>query len=349
MRLIEAGAFWVGSEGASGNSDEQPRFRSEVASFCMDETEVTVTAYLECVDKSACKPAHERQPSCNIRGGRPRQDRDQHPVNCVDWYQANAYCAFRGARLPSEVEWEYAARGGDEYLKYPWGQAHPDGKTCWKTNSTCKVKTFAAGAFGLYDISGNLWEWTDTWYGRYPWPPRQGFAKVYRGGSWSRRFEKWMQTGLRNRQAPKEWGSHLGFRCALTPESTRCPFGRTQNGKACLHGVVELSCPPDRPFNGVRCAAPGEPRCRPGHEEHPGFGCLAPGAPLKTGPEAVDRDEVSRIRSPEFDSDCRANMPGRPRAFRYMGGNHKGRNAVSGEHGCKNRDVGVGWNSTCCP
>ncbi len=74
----------------------------------------------------------------------------------------------------------------------------------------------------MFDISGNVWEWTDDWYAPYPWPPETGYAKVYRGGSWSRRFEKWMHTRLRDRAKPSDQGAHLGFRCALVPDLNRC-------------------------------------------------------------------------------------------------------------------------------
>jgi hypothetical protein len=270
-------------------------------------------------------------------------------MNCVTFADSEAYCKSGGARLPTEVEWEFAARGGGE-LRYPWGEGSPDDRACWKHAGTCKVGSFAKGAFGLYDISGNVWEWTETWYGAYPFPPEQGFAKVYRGGSFSRRFEKWMHTRLRSRGRPEEKGSHLGFRCALTPEGVECPFGRDADGR-CLHGVLGRVCSRSgESWNGVRCAGPGAPRCRPGRVEKPGFGCV-----LETEPAPPERDLeqeaklVLRARSPEFDADCQANQRDRPHAFRYAGSSHEARNLVSRRDGCKNRDVGVGWNSSCCP
>jgi hypothetical protein len=100
----------------------------------------------------------------------------------------------------------------------------------------------------------------------------------------------------------------------------------------------------------VRCAAPGEPRCAPGFVEKPGFGCLssAPGEAVVEDVEATAA-AVTREPSPEYDEDCRTNSRDRPHSFRYVGGSHAARNLVSRRAGCKNRDVGVGWNSTCCP
>lgn len=346
MALLPGGEFWVGSKPKEGFSpDESPRFLTRLAPFCLDVTEVTTAAYLACVEREACTKSEKHSVLCNSR----HPERGEHPMNCVTFAQAENYCAKRGARLPNEVEWEFAARGGPELRAYPWGDGAPDGRTCWKQPTTCKVKSYAPGAFGLYDISGNVWEWTDSWYGPYPWSPEHGFAKVYRGGSFSRRFEKWMHTRLRDRARPDDAGAHLGFRCALTPEGAECPFGRNDDGR-CRHGVLGRDCPAGETWNGVRCAAPGAPRCRAGRHEKAGFGCV-----LDHEIQAATRDleaeakSVTRARSPEFDADCQQNQPRRPHAYRYSGSSHEARNLVSRRAGCKNRDVGVGWNSTCCP
>lgn len=345
MVLLPGGPFWVGSERSERFSeDESPRFRTVLAPFCLDETEVTVSAYKACVERGACEPAGIKHYHCNAK----RAGRDDHPINCVNWNQADAFCRARGARLPKEVEFEYAARGGERYLKYPWGADSPDGRTCWKHVGTCRVKSYEAGAFGLYDISGNVWEWTADYYGPYPWPPEKAYARVYRGGSFSRRFEKWMHTRLRNRQMPWEEGSHLGFRCALTPPGAVCPFGAAEDG-SCRHGVEDAVCSEGKRWNGVRCAAPGEPRCREGRVEKPGYGCvLEEEVPVQSRDVEAELKLVTRSRSPEFDADCQANFRDRPRAFRYVGGTSPARTLVGKRDGCKNRDVGVGWNSACC-
>src|SRR5690606_12514952 len=130
-------------------------------------TEVTLAQYHKCVKAGSCKRAKADRFTCNQSRAKSHAE---HRVNCVDHRQATAYCEWAGARLPSEVEWEYAARGGDKYYKYSWGNSHPDGNCCWKQNGTCPVKSYAPGAFGLYDMTGNVWEWTSDWYGPYPWP-----------------------------------------------------------------------------------------------------------------------------------------------------------------------------------
>ncbi len=346
MLRIPGGKFWVGSEPDEHFAeDESPRYLTELPAFCMDETEVTAATFAECVHDGGCAAPERQVFLCNYG----RAERASHPMNCVSWTAAAAYCKCHNARLPSEVELEYVARGGERYLKYPWGDDGPDGHACWKHAGTCPVKSFPAGAFGLSDVSGNVWEWGADWYGSYPWPPLIGYAKVYRGGSFSRRFEKWMHTRLRDRLAPERSGAHLGFRCAATLTTEPCPFGEEAPG-LCRHGVLERACAKGKRFNGARCAGPDEPRCGEGWIEAPGHGCVL-AVPETAVPEDVQASAraVKRERSSEFDADCRKNSRDRPHAFRYVGGSHAARNLVSRRSGCKNRDVGVGWNSACCP
>ncbi len=348
MRKVAGGNYWVGSPGTKGPPDEHPRFRTKVASFCLDETEVTTKAFTACVESGECEGIKRPPVTCNF--GRP--GREAHPMNCVTWEQASAHCAERGARLPTEVEWEVAARGGDEYRAYSWGNQPPSVEvTCWKRPGTCPVGSYPAGAFGLKDMIGNVWEWTASDYGSYPWPPEQSPNKVYRGGSWSRRFVKWMSPTLRNRWSPTRWGSHLGFRCAQLAPGAQCAYGSPNEDGTCPHGVEDAECARNKTFNGARCAREGEPQCLPGASFVAGFGCQRP--------RTFEQDFYSRrddgtqgvkmTRSPRFDADCREHQATRPKAYRLHGGTHPGRNVVVQSRGCKNRDVGVGWNSACCP
>ncbi len=343
MGAVAGGEFWVGSAGTAFSPEESPRFRTRVASFCLETQEVSVASYQSCVASGRCQPAGKQSVSCNAR----YDDRGEHPINCVTWDQSLAYCNSLGRRLPSEVEWEYAARGGAAYLKYPWGEASPDGRACWKTHQTCPGRQFGAGAYGLFDMSGNVWEWTSSDFGDYPFSAMEGETKVYRGGSWSRRFEKWMHLRLRNRWSRDSQGAHLGLRCAFTPSEVPCPFELDAKGK-CRFEVMETDCPKAEPWNGQRCAKRGSPLCLSGSHSVEGHGCVndhhAGGA---VGP--LDIAAVIDSRSPQMDSDCQRNQPSRPSAHRLSAGSHPARNAWGRAHGCKNRDVGVGWNSVCCP
>jgi hypothetical protein len=337
--------------------DEHPRFVTRVPSLCVDRTEVTVRAFTQCVEAGKCQAKPRPRLTCNY--GRP--ERQDHPMNCVTWEQADTYCKAQGARLPTEVEWEYLARGGAEYRKYSWGDEEPDGRTCWKRAFSCPVMSYPAGAFGLFDVIGNVWEWTQSNHGDYPWPARESPHKVYRGGGWSRRFDKWLQPTLRNRDVPEAMGSHLGLRCVSLLPGSRCPYlavgadaTAVSGSDTCLAGVDEVECAKGKTWNGLRCARAGEPECPNGTTAQPGFGCQVPYAGAahpsnhpasETAPPLVP----SQKRTPEFDGDCLQFQPNRPKAYRLEGATHKDRTAYGSGQGCKNRDVGASWNSICCP
>jgi len=352
MAYVHGGDFWMGSQRGRGAREERPRFQTRVADFCIDTYEVTAASYAQCVAQGQCSEPHAGNGACNFG------QREDHPINCVDWRQADAYCKSQGARLPSELEWEYAARGGTKYHPYGWGSEPPDEHTCWKSSQSCPVGSFAPGAFGVHDLSGNVWEWTADWYGDYPWPKAEGSMKVLRGGGWSRRMESSFSSTLRNRSVPGSWGSHLGFRCARLAKDAVCPFGEGDEAGSCRHGVLAAECSdPDERFNGQRCAAPGATGCRPDEDPVPGHGCVR-------RPDAAAEAEVesnggagsnepgappSRARSPEHDADCLDKQPRRPSAYLVRGGNRADRNRYGKELRCRSRDAGVGWTSVCCP
>ncbi len=156
-----------------------------------------------------------------------------------------------------------------------------------------------------------------------------------------------MQPTLRNRSPAKDAGSHLGFRCVQDQPGAVCPYGRDAAG--CRFGLDEVEFLGKKAWNGVRCAAASDTaRCPSCSQEVPGRGCQGRSA-ARLGSTELDLTAVVRTRSPKFDADCQANQPKRPLAFRLDGGEHLARNRVAAEQGCKNRDVGVGWNSVCCP
>jgi len=214
-----AGASMVSLGGGAftlGDSRETVR----VAPFSLDTTEVTVNDYNACVASGACSDAHVREwrldgkskldDACNY--GVP--DRGRHPMNCVDWAQASAHCRFRKKRLPTEAEWEWAARGQAEGRVYPWGNDPPGSKICWSgseaRHGTCAVGTHPAGAApgGIHDLAGNVAEWTTT--------PFEGSrsARITRGGGWNYTDTVGVRAADRHSHEMTDRVDRLGFRCA---------------------------------------------------------------------------------------------------------------------------------------
>ena len=201
MVYIPAGNFRMGDIQGGGDSDEKPVHRVSIKAFLMSATEVTFAQWDACVAAGGCDDSGPRK-----AGGDNSWGRGSRPVIEVNWEDAQQYVKWISAktgeqyRLPSEAEWEYAARAGSE-TKYSWGnsigknKANCDGcGSRWDNSQTAPVASFAANAFGLYDMHGNVWEWTqDCWNGSYKGAPSDGSAllsgdcsqRVLRGGSWS--------------------------------------------------------------------------------------------------------------------------------------------------------------------
>ena len=231
---VPGGTFWMGSPDGEGGAEEHPQHQVTVAAFCMQKTEVTVTAYAACATAGACPPAPTTVDWASISDAERttwsafcnagKADRGNHPINCVDWNQSTAYCKWSGGRLPTEEEWEYAARGTDG-RRYPWGNDAPL-QLCWKrwtgevktSQGTCAVGSFLTGdsPFGLHDMAGNVWEWTSSTYCSYGSAVCSGATRrVTRGGGWRNDEPDRVRGAKRNGNGVVMSRSDgLGFRCA---------------------------------------------------------------------------------------------------------------------------------------
>jgi formylglycine-generating enzyme required for sulfatase activity len=245
MVAIPGGTFAMGSDGADANPSEKPIHSVTVAAFRLDRTEVTVAEYGECVRARACsEPEPYTNEPANYRvfcNWHHPEGRASHPINCVDYDQARTFCAWAGKRLPTEEEWEYAARAGAEGRKFPWGNDKPDqtrlngcGEECTKNlrahrfpsgaalypasdgwPETAPVGSFPAGASkdGVLDMAGNVWEWTASQFATYDGTSTEP-KRVLRGGSWGGGDARTERTTNRFRLVPTGRAQFLGFRCA---------------------------------------------------------------------------------------------------------------------------------------
>lgn len=211
MVHIPPGTFQMGSPVGVGAPNEEPLHAVTVSGFDLDATEVSVADYDRCVGAGVCLRA-DTSWGCNEgNAGRAR-----HPINCVTRSQASAFCRWAGKRLPSEEEWEYAARGPEGRL-YPWGGAMPTGQLCWhRSDGTCPVASFPRGdsSLGLHDMSGNVSEWTSSgWSDNYS-QPRAQQTGVGRGGGWDSSDPSFVRTSARFRGVESQQSFSIGFRCA---------------------------------------------------------------------------------------------------------------------------------------
>lgn len=230
MALLPAGSFRLGEDGR----------RVKVDAFCMDTLEVTVEHYKGCVRDGKCSPRCIEEKRCSAvpvdtEWGNPAEDirasglcnggiegREDHPVNCVSFDEAKAYCAAYDKRLPREEEWEWAARGGPKALRYPWGAADAAAdELCWsrphqkrlsKRGSTCKAGSFPMDKTpdGIFDLAGNLSEWV------IGTSQKRHYAAL-RGASFWAVDDGYVKAALWGFDSPAPRSEVFGFRCAKDP------------------------------------------------------------------------------------------------------------------------------------
>lgn len=244
MVSVPAGDFMMGcnsSVDTECQADEKPYHKVYLDGYYIDKYEVTNDQYQTCVQAGRCTAAHFDDGSCYVYDGKswkqgtlPQSFRGgNQPVVCIDWSEAKAFCEYAGKRLPTEAEWEKAARGTDG-RKFPWGNQpascsyavmNEGGNGCGR-NSTWPVGSKPSGAspYGAMDMAGNVWEWVSDWYGdKYysssasssPKGTDSGSYRVLRGGSW-RNLSSDLRASARRRNSPSRRNVNDGFRCGRT-------------------------------------------------------------------------------------------------------------------------------------
>jgi cysteine-rich repeat protein len=241
MALIPAGTFWMGCNAALDGAcqpEELPQHWVTLSAYAIDKTEVTVAAYVACVQAGGCTTNGLGDSCSKVSATYTNPAKINHPINCVTWEQADAYCKWAGKRLPTEAEWERAARGGCDTLPgncgtsmrtYPWGEDLP---TCAqaKTSNCGDWTTVAVGStspagdspYGLSEMIGNVHEWTADYDGPFdlapatnPTGPSQGVNRILKGGSFTgANTSLGMRTAYRKPNKPWVQTAAFGFRCA---------------------------------------------------------------------------------------------------------------------------------------
>ena len=221
MVYVPQGDFLMGTN--DGGSDAKPVHTVYLDAFWIDQTEVTNAMYEKCVTSGSCNAPHDTK--SNTHPYYYNNSRfANYPVIYVDWSQADAYCKWAGRRLPTEAEWEKAARGTDG-RSYPWGEGIDNNMANYATDDTTAVGSYPGrtSPYGVLDMAGNVWEWVSDWYGsayyasspaHNPAGPFSGDSRVLRGGSWSDYNGVSLKTPVRYWYVPTIADDRFGFRCA---------------------------------------------------------------------------------------------------------------------------------------
>jgi eukaryotic-like serine/threonine-protein kinase len=225
MNFVPAGEFTMGNN-SSDESNEKPEHQVNLDAFWIDQVEVTNAMYAKCVDAGRCQgPSNTGSYNRSSYYGNP--EFANFPVIYVNWNMAKTYCKWRGARLPTEAEWEKAARGTDGRT-YPWGEEIDCNKANYQFDcvggDTTHIGSYESGKspYGLYDMAGNVWEWVNDSYSETyyqsspslnPLGPDAGNERVLRGGAWNGTDYE-ARSANRPRGKPTDSYFNIGFRCA---------------------------------------------------------------------------------------------------------------------------------------
>jgi formylglycine-generating enzyme len=234
MVLIPEGSFPMGVPHGDrdGGRDEYPRHDVFVNNFYIDKFELTNSRYLEFVKATNHRiPQNPKNATRNLwEGDTITESLADRPVINVDWADANAYCQWAGKRLPTEAEWEKAAKGTAD-RRFPWGNVEPTNKHLnfnqqWIGEKTLMpVGSYELGKspFGVYDMAGNVWEWVNDWYdakyyekspAKNPMGPESGTKRVLRGSGWQNETPT-VRIFTRVDSDPTIRNESTGFRCAM--------------------------------------------------------------------------------------------------------------------------------------
>ncbi|MBI5528278.1 MAG: SUMF1/EgtB/PvdO family nonheme iron enzyme [Deltaproteobacteria bacterium] len=324
MCPVPAGPFMMGCNASVDDecgAEENPYHEATVPDFMLDAFPVTASEYRACVLSGGC-PAARTGESCNYG----LSEKGEHPINCLDWDRARGYCIWVGKRLPTEAEWEKAARGTDG-RKYPWGNDSLDCDHAVMSVAPCNrsgtapvgSKPAGASPYQFLDMIGNVWQWVeDGWHENYVGAPSDGSAwspipsvlnMTVRGGTWKTDDPRFLRASTRSPDGYQDY--LIGFRCAVSPSQICVPdcAGKCGGDDGC-GGTCPNNCvPPQICWGGGVlnvCGAVGQ-NCGPSPTGLGGDMCDVPAGPFMMGCNVKVDDECAaedlpfhEVSVPEF-------------------------------------------------